>query len=138
MQPSPTVENGSNDRTVARGETCFDEVTRAGRTVACTYPVSLAAPSARCAPVLHCSQDFAPLPFFLSFFLGFRRPNVIFDNKKSKNHFGHPTWSQYGCRKGQVHFIDRVRIYISGTKFCRFHVGLLVQNMNPQPIFSYQ
>ena len=33
------------------------KVTRDGRTVACTYRVSLAAPSARCTPVLRCSQN---------------------------------------------------------------------------------
>jgi len=57
MQLSPTVENFPNNSTVARGERCFDEATRAGRTVACTYAVSLAVPSARCALVLRCPQN---------------------------------------------------------------------------------
>ena len=51
MRPSPMVENSPNNHTVASGETCFDEATRAGKTVARTYPVSLAAPSARRPPV---------------------------------------------------------------------------------------
>jgi len=41
------VENSPNERTVARGETCFDEATRVGKTVPRTNLVPLAAPSAR-------------------------------------------------------------------------------------------
>jgi len=76
MQPSPMVENNHNDRTVARSETCFDEVTpRAGRTVACTYPVSLTAPSARRAPVCktpHCAFIQIVLFLFLIVFFNLR------------------------------------------------------------------
>jgi len=45
-----------------RKEVCMH---RAGRKVACTYPVSLAAPSARCAPVLRGSQNSSLRFFFL-------------------------------------------------------------------------
>jgi len=56
-----------------RGE-CLEEGTWAGRTVACTYAVSLAAPSARCAPVLRGSQNSSLRPplffyFFIFYFI---------------------------------------------------------------------
>jgi len=51
-------ENGPNKCTVtvASCETCFDEVTRAWKTVARTCPVSLAVLSARCAPIFRSAQ----------------------------------------------------------------------------------
>jgi len=49
-------ENGPNKCTVASCETCFDEATRAWKTVARTCPVSLAVLSARYAPTFRGSQ----------------------------------------------------------------------------------
>jgi len=51
IQPSKMVENSHNNLTVASGETCFGVATRVGKTIARTYSVPLAAPSARLAPV---------------------------------------------------------------------------------------
>jgi len=64
MRPSKMVKNSPNERTVTRGEMCFSEATRVRKTVARTYPVPLAAPLVRCAPVL---RGIAKLVMNLSF-----------------------------------------------------------------------
>jgi len=47
IRPARMVEHSPNDHSVASGETCFGEASRAGKTIARTYSVPLAAHSAR-------------------------------------------------------------------------------------------
>jgi len=91
-QPSPAVENGPNVHTVENNEKWLERLHariqcpwQRPQPVACTYPVSLAAPSARCTPVLRGSQNSSLRLSFLSFFFDLKKTLCIFNLRVDLN-----------------------------------------------------